>query len=288
MGEPITPRGENTPIAIPDTWQTREILILGTTYPAYSTKYKELVCTGAIDEDGRMIRIHPVPKRYLDEDQAFKNFQRIRVRIKPNRDDPRPDTMRIDFESIEPLEEISAKDHEARRVFVEKSPNLVRSVEELEDLNRRFGVSLGAVVPKSIDKIHIRKRNDRERAEWYVTERKLLSQTTLPNIRPPKPLDFPEAEFQITWHCDDPSCTHGHTSGLKSWPIHQLYRKLRNDPDRDAKTEAQLRRMLDLQTRDVFMFLGTFHNHQRTFGLMDVYPPPKRVVTPQLGLFDKK
>lgn len=287
MTDPITPQNHTASKTQLDTWRIIEILILGTTYPAYSTKYKELVCTGAIDEDGRMIRIHPVPKRYLDDDQAFKNFQRIRVRIQPNRDDPRPDTMRVDFESIEPLEEISAKDHEARRGFVERSPNLVRSVEELEDLNKRFGVSLGAVMPKTIDRIHIRKRNDSERAEWHATERKLLSQTTLPNIRPPKPLDFPEAEFRITWHCDDPSCT-GHTSGLKSWPIHELYRKLRNDPDRDAKTEAQLRKMLDLQTRDVFMFMGTFHNHQRTFGLMDVYSPPKRVATPQLDLFAAK
>lgn len=268
-----------------ESWQTKQLLILGTTYPAYSNKYVELVCTGAVEEDTkRIIRVHPLPKRYLDEGQAFKNFQRVEVPVQRNRDDGRPESMRIDFRSLRPLEEIPAKDHEARRHYIEQSPSLVRSVEELHDLNARVGMSLGAVIPKTIDGVRIRVRGADERAEWLATEKKFMDQKTLPLIKPPKKIDFPEAEFLVRWTCNDARCK-GHESGLKSWGIHELYRKLRRDPQRDEKTLAMLERTLDAQTRDLFLFLGTFHNHRTTFGLMDVYAPPKRAQKPQLDLF---
>ncbi|MBN9161532.1 MAG: hypothetical protein BGO98_29595 [Myxococcales bacterium 68-20] len=290
MGEPITTNPENIPNEhrVLNAWNTKEILVLGMTYPAYSNKYTELVCTGAIEEDTkRLIRIHPMPKRYLDEGQGFKNFQRIEARVQRNRHDPRPESIRVDFPSVRPLDEIPAKTPEARRAYLEQSPSLVRSVEELQGLNARFGMSLGIVVPKSID-VKIRKRTPSERAEWYATERKFMSQKTLELVRPPKKIDFPEAEFLVTWTCNDPRCTKGHTSGLRSWSIHEGYRKLKRDPARDKKMLETMEREFDLTKRDVFLFLGTFHNHQTTFGLMDAYRPKKRIVeapSPQLGLF---
>ena len=51
-----------------DRWKEKRILVLGMTYPAYSYKYVENVCTGGIDErTKKMVRIHPVPLRYLKE-----------------------------------------------------------------------------------------------------------------------------------------------------------------------------------------------------------------------------
>ncbi len=270
-----------------DTWAVKKLLVLGMTYPTYSTKYQELVCTGAIEVDTkRLVRVHPMPKRYLDDGQGFKNFQHISARVQKNRDDPRPESLRVDFRSVEVLDEIPSKKPDERRSYLENSPSLVRSVEALQELNRSRSMSMGIIIPKSIDDIHIRKRNDKERAEWNSAEEKLMSQENLPFLRPLKKIDFPEAEFKITWSCDDPRCT-GHTSGLKSWSIHELYRKLtrKGDNERDAKTMAKLKATLNLETRDLFLFMGTFHNHQTTFGLMDVYAPPKRKGPTQIGLF---
>jgi hypothetical protein len=282
-GTASTPVSETRESA--STWQTKRLLILGTTYPAYSNKYIELVCTGAIEEDTkRIVRVHPLPKRYLDEGQAFKTFQRIEVPVQPNREDARPESVRIDFRHLRPLDEVPARDHEARRRYIEDSPSLMRSVEELQDANRKSAMSLGAIVPKSIDGIRIRPRDASEEAEWRATERRFLGQQTLPLIKPPKKIAFPKAEFLIRWTCADDRCT-GHESGLKSWGIHELYRKLSGDIQRDEKTMAQLERMLDVRTKDLFFFLGTFHNHRTTFGLMDVYASPKLATKRQLGLF---
>ena len=48
-------------------WQEKDILITIKTYPEYSSKYTETVCTcGILAETGQMIRIYPIRFRYLD------------------------------------------------------------------------------------------------------------------------------------------------------------------------------------------------------------------------------
>src|SRR5688500_641990 len=104
-------------------WQEKTLLILGSTYPNHSTKYVEVACTGAIDEQtGRMIRLHPVPLRYMQPDQRFHNFQRIRALIKPNFQDGRIESMRVEPDSIVLLDLIPAKNVAARRHYIEQSP----------------------------------------------------------------------------------------------------------------------------------------------------------------------
>jgi hypothetical protein len=115
-----------------DKWQTKRILILGTTYPSHSKKYSEIVCTGGIEEDTcRMIRLHPIPMRYLEESQRFKKFQWIDAKIHKHDSDPRPESFRIDPQSIV-LGDV-VRDHAVRRSFLENSPHLVSSLETLKE-----------------------------------------------------------------------------------------------------------------------------------------------------------
>src|SRR5258707_15707067 len=47
-------------------WIPKRLLIWGTTYPEFSKKYYETVCTGAIDGDtGKLLLIYPATLRYL-------------------------------------------------------------------------------------------------------------------------------------------------------------------------------------------------------------------------------
>lgn len=267
-----------------DAWEQKRILVLGTTYPNYSAKYVETVCTGGIEEDTyRMVRIHPLPVRYLDDDKRFKNFQFIRGRFCPNEDDGRPESLRIEPDTIEALEEIPSKDHETRRQYIERSPNFVASVEDLIKRNGMSSQSLGVVVPKEIIGVKVRKRPQSDRAEWEEKERQQLSQRTLKFMRPPKKLDYPEAEFQVAWKCDDPGCG-GHEMGMKTWGLHELYRKLAGDPQRDRKVQDKMSKMFDLKERDVFLFLGSFVTRKYQFGLMDAYCPPRKRQLDLLGV----
>jgi len=72
-----------------EKWQEKRILILGSTYPSHSKTYTEIVCTGGIEEEScRMVRLHPVPMRYMAAEHRFKKFQWIRVKVQPHDSDP--------------------------------------------------------------------------------------------------------------------------------------------------------------------------------------------------------
>ncbi len=257
-----------------DKWQDRHILILGNTYPSHSGKYNETVCTGGIDETTReMVRLRPVPIRYLQTDQQFKKFQWIRVRATKDTSDPRPESLRIDPQSIV-LEEV-VKDHEYKRRILENSPHMIGSVEELKAKQVQDGTSLGIIRPKDILDCFVENRPAAERQEWERKERARLSQDNLFGEQV-KPLDFPEVEFAVKWQCYHPQCE-SHTMHLLQWGIHELYRKLKrqNDPDVARKVVDKMRAELDESRRDVYLFLGNFRAVMYNFGLMDSYSPPK-------------
>lgn len=265
-----------------DMWQEKRLLVLGMTYPSYSSKYTENVCTGAIEEDtGRLIRIHPVPLRYLDEDHSFKTFQWIRARVAPHPNDPRPESLRVDPQSIVLEQVLSSKEHALRRKLLEESPHLVHSVEELLERQQRDRVSLGIVKPKKISDLRIARRTAAERAEWLQKEAELLSQENLFGERM-KRLDFPELKFLVGWECDDPRCS-GHEMNLLEWGLHELARKYRHHPDREAKVLEAMQKRLDTRHRDVYLFLGNFRNRMYNFGLMGAWSAPAQV---QHSLFD--
>ncbi len=101
-----------------DTWQKKKILILGTTYPSHSKKYSEIVCTGGIEEDtGRMVRLHPVPMRYMLAGNRFQKSQWIEASIRKHDNDPRPESYRIDPHSIKVGSVV--RDHAVRRSYLE-------------------------------------------------------------------------------------------------------------------------------------------------------------------------
>ncbi|MCK6557584.1 hypothetical protein HUU39_06480 [candidate division KSB1 bacterium] len=262
-----------------DNWQPKRILILGTTYPSYSQKYTETVCTGGIFEDTfEMVRLHPIPHRYLETEHQFKSFQFIKAKITRNLSDPRPESYRIEPNSIELQEAIPPERPEDRRKYLERSPHFCSSVEELKDRQDKHRTSLGIVVPKKIIDCSIEPRSEHERLEWEEKERTILDQQDLFNML--KPIDFPEAQFFVSWECNDIRCR-GHKMNLHQWGIHELYRKLKNDPERDKKVLKAMRSRLDQSNQDVFLFLGNFRGIQFNFGLMDSYSAKK---TQQLAL----
>jgi hypothetical protein len=268
-----------------EKWQTRRILILGTTYPSHSTKYVETVCTGGIFEDTfEMCRLYPIPRRYLEPGNRFHKFQIIQARVRRDSEDPRPESYRIEVDSIEPQDEIPSHKHELRRGFLEQSPHLCKSVEELFDRQASGRTSLGIVIPEGITDVSIEPRREAERLDWEAREQARQAQERLFGSKP-KPLDFPEAHFYVHWLCADERCQKPHRMGLHEWGIHELYRKLKDDPQRDEKVISLMQKHLDEGEKDVFLFLGNFRGRMDNFGLMDSYSAPARSAQMQQRLF---
>jgi hypothetical protein len=51
------------------------VLILCKTYPSPSAKYAETSCVAGMTEDGKLIRLYPVPFRLVSDEQQFKKWQ---------------------------------------------------------------------------------------------------------------------------------------------------------------------------------------------------------------------
>lgn len=76
------------------TSKREKILVLVKTYPAVSAKYDELVCTAGMTEDGRWIRLYPIPFRKLELEKRYRKYQWIELEITKNASDPRPESYR--------------------------------------------------------------------------------------------------------------------------------------------------------------------------------------------------
>lgn len=226
-----------------------------------------------------MCRLYPIPFRYLSGEQAFKSWQLIEASVQRDVSDPRPESYKINFQSIKLLEHIPSKHAEERRGYLERSPHFVRSVEELRDLQKESGFSLGIVRPESILGLDVEPKDEYERDLWEEKEKEVTAQLLLFG-EPSKPLDYIDVRFLVEWRCHDDRCSK-HAMYLHTWPIHELYRKYRMDPEGKPTILKAMRRRLDLATQDVYLFLGSFRTILHNFGLMDSYAAPR---TDQLSL----
>ena len=68
------------------------VLILCKTYPSPSAKYAETSCVAGLTAGGRLVRLFPVPFRLVADDQQFRKWQWIEVRLEKARDDHRPES----------------------------------------------------------------------------------------------------------------------------------------------------------------------------------------------------
>ena len=53
---------------------TEELLILTKTYPSPSAQYRETTCVAAVNREGKLRRLFPVPYRLLDGESQFKRL----------------------------------------------------------------------------------------------------------------------------------------------------------------------------------------------------------------------
>ena len=82
------------------------ILITVKTYPTLSATYGELVCTAGLREDGSWIRIYPIPFRRLEDFQKFEKYRIVEADVTRNWKDSRPESHRVDFQSLQLTDEI--------------------------------------------------------------------------------------------------------------------------------------------------------------------------------------
>lgn len=263
-------------------WQRRKILVLGMTYPSYSRKYVENVCTGGIfADDLTMCRIHPVPHRYWAEEARFKSWQWIEADVRRNEADPRPESWKLgDAVTVGDIIPAGDKGWGERRTFLEGSPHLFDEWGAVQRANAERKVSLAIVRPAEIIGVRFERKAAGDEAEWKEKEGEILAQPDM--FRTVKPLDFVPLRFKVEFRCKDEPAGTSHSMSVLQWGLHELYRKYKSEPDAviEEKVLGKMRRELDATQRDIFLFLGTFRERLTQWGLMDTASPPRQAQMP--------
>jgi len=267
------------------TYQTHKILIWGKTYPEYSTKYGETVCTGGVLEDGSPVRLYPIPFRYLQGERQFKLFDVIQARIIPAQSDTRPESMRLDADSIEVIDHISTdnKGWKARAEWLFRNPTW--QFDNYDDMFAAYesrGASIGVIRPAEVLDVKMEPRTEETRESFETRLRRVVDlsqQSTLFESMAPelKELEYIPERPVIKWRCSSPSCgvTNGHklhSMQVIDWGTIELLRKKGPDAVVDA-----LAQRLTIQDYDVRMFLGNFRTHPNRFGIVGLWYPKRYV-----------
>ena len=112
-------------------WQQKRALIIGRASPEPSKTHIETVCTGAITEDGEVLRLYPIPLRYLEPSSRYKMWTWAKFDVQKSPSDKRKESYKVRDGSIEVLSEIT--DKAERFSFLEKA-----MFPDRETLDRRY------------------------------------------------------------------------------------------------------------------------------------------------------
>jgi hypothetical protein len=187
-------------------WQEQKALIIGRAYPEPSKKHIETVCTGAITEDGKLLRLYPISLRYLEDDQQYRLWSWAQFHIKKSPDDQRKESYRVQENSTTVLSRVESPEEQ----FSLLSKAIVPDRETLDEMYRNDWTSIGVV---EIDLIKIEAKPT-AKADWEIAK-PYVKQTRL-DVQV-KSLEQPPFELRLSFRCkNNPACK-GHESGLIAW-----------------------------------------------------------------------
>ncbi len=244
-----------------------KLLVTVKTYPTISGKYDELVCTAGFTEDGKWIRIYPIPFRKKAYDEQFKKYDWIEIDLVKNKRDIRPESYRprsLDDE-ISTKGHIGTTDNWAKRKEIVLSKvyyNLSQLIGEAK--NKKICTSLAVFKPTIIKKFlaqEVERTWDKEKIK------KLLAQRDQGNL-----FEHPENPFKVVnklpykfkYLFEDET---GQESNMmiEDWEIGALYwNMLKKHEGNEHKAVADVKKKYFddfVKTKDLYFFLGTSHSY---------------------------
>jgi hypothetical protein len=271
-----------------------KVLLTVTTYPLPSRSYDELVCTAGMLEDGRWIRIYPVPLSFLFDlkgNQSLRKikYQWIELDLVKRTDDFRPESYspaHYDFRDIVLGESINTESNWLRRKeYCLK--NVYTNLHELIELSKEpINRSLACFKPTKIHKLEIIPDEREWKDEWTALRKQgdLFS-----DVKSPESL-IPKLPYKFKYRFEDDS---GKSSlmMIEDWEIGALYWNcLRRANGNEQVALEKVREKYEksfLSEKDITFFLGTtkeFHRRRmkNPFVIIGVFYPKKEI---QVKLF---
>jgi hypothetical protein len=178
---------------VPEFEATSEATILVKASPQVGKRHGETVCCAGVNDKGEWVRLYPVSFRTLDQARQFRRWDRIRFRWKKPQDDPRPESLRVDHQSIEVIGELKQKD---RLNFLSRLE--VPSISKV----KAEGKTLALLRPRNL-KFFIEKKLPETLKEEKQKFQALAAQSDLFNSSPLIPFDPCPYNFKYSYTTDD-------------------------------------------------------------------------------------
>lgn len=255
-------------------YEKKRILVVVKTYPNPSQSYGETVCCAGVDLDTRRwVRMYPITFRRL-ADRRFVKFQEITCAATHPRDDTRPESLRVDQDTIRLVGERMPTGVRGWRRRMAALPPPSRSLEAIRDAQLTNRTSLGMFRPRQVLALVIRKAEPwTERKKAYLRQEHLnLGEATSRELRELEQIPW---TFSYRFICDDERCTKPHTLQIIDWEIGESYRrwsKLYGDG-----WEGKLRQKYEreLPANDLHLVVGNIAKHPHTFIIVGLVRPPR-------------
>jgi len=254
----------------------KRILVTVKAYPNPSKKYSETVCCAGIDlENNQLVRLYPIPFRDLDNDQKFKKYSIIEINCSPPSDDKRPESLRVDADSIDVVEVIDTeKGTWKKRKDIVLNMTVKSMCQVYQDVEGKDH-SLGLIKPENISFDWVKQSlSDQKTRESCYAQLSFFDKQK-------NAIEEIPYSFYYSFKCFDVDKCPGHKLSIIDWEIGQAYRDWR----RRYSTENILldkikQRWLDIANtnkKDVYFYVGNMKRFRNTFMVLGVFYPPKIV-----------
>ncbi|NPV08074.1 MAG: hypothetical protein HPY83_08945 [Anaerolineae bacterium] len=253
-------------------WTEEKILVLVKTYPAPSHKYIETSCIAGITAEHEWLRLYPVQFRMLDK--RFRKYQWITARIVKDPSDPRPESHKIDQDSIRLGRQVGTRRDWAERWSLVR-PLVEPSMEDLCSRAPQGKRSLGLVRVREFQGLEIQPEEcpDWTEEELAKLRREQLSLFGSHQGQPPILEKMPYG-FYYNFRCEGLGCS-GHRMKVLDWEICESYRKWRREYGGDWEKHLRQKFEAELPRRDLHLYVGTLRRFMRSWVIVGLYYPPR-------------
>ena len=264
-----------------------KILVLVKTYPTFSKKHFEVVCTAGINEKGEWKRIYPIPFRNLNEIQKYKKYQWIEANIEKSSTDRRPESYKVINQEIEVItnKPIDTKNYwQKRKELIFANSTIYNSLDKIiHKANKQNTLSLCSFKPKEITQFSYEKTE----REWDTKKLKELEKEKQQSYL------FPEFKknielvkkipYKFFYHFKDINNKESKLM-IEDWEIGQLYWNCfhRNNNNEEKALEGVTKKYKEefLNKCDITLFLGTTKQYHgwanNPFLIIGVFYPRKK------------
>lgn len=252
-------------------WLNKKVLITIRTYPIPAKTGIEVSCTGGITDDGKWIRLFPVPYRFMDTDKRFKKYQWIDVSVKKSSSDIRPESYKLNVDTIQIGGTVSTgKQWSARKKII--LPLKRSSLCEIKREERENGSpTLGIFKPAKIKRLLITPSD----IKWTSKQQAILGQQLLFSKNTPRDqLEKIPYDFRYEFCCADDMCA-GHSMICTDWEMGQSYRKWNRGYG--VNWEGKFRERYEkemIEQNETYFYVGTIHGHPGTWIILGLFYPP--------------